>query len=189
MSTLAERVLERARALGALQYGDFVLTSGQRSGYYFDGRLLSLDPVGARLVAQAVLERAWAVQAQAVGGPAMGAIPIVGAVVLLSGLQGRPLTGFFVRPRAKEHGTGRQVEGPLRPGQRVVVLDDVCTTGGSLLTALEAVEAMGCTVALVMAVLDRKQGGSDALRARGYPFTALLEATPEGEVRPVPPGG
>lgn len=186
--SLQKRLLERAVEKGALRFGDFVLSSGAHSRYYFDGRLLSLDAEGAHLLAQLLLPLVREAQAGAVGGPTMGADPIVGATVHWSHLQGTPVAGFLVRPEAKGHGMQRQVEGPLEPGSRVVVVDDVCTSGASLIRAAEAVEASQCKVALVVAVLDRMEGGSEELRRRGYAFRCFLEATPQGEVR-IAPGG
>jgi orotate phosphoribosyltransferase len=176
------RILERAQELGALTFGDFVLSSGDRSGYYFDGRLLTLDPEGADLVSQEMLELALSCGATAIGGPTLGADPIVGAAVLASGLAGSPVRGFLVRGETKGHGTGRLIEGPLGSGADVVIVDDTCSTGGSLFRAIAAVEAEGCRVAHVGVVLDRHQGGDAELRRKGYPFTALLEATPEGAI-------
>ena len=179
----AERILARARELGALRTGDFTLASGQKSNYYFDGRLLTMDPEGADLVSAAFLQLVTDAGAEAAGGPTMAAIPIVGALVLRSRLEGLPVAGFFVRPEVKDYGATKQVEGPVRPGQRVAVFDDTVSTGGSLLRAIDAVQEMGCEVVLVLAVLDRRQGGSDEVRRRGLNFTALLEADAEGTVR------
>ena len=180
---LQERLLARAREKGALKFGEYVLASGARSSYYFDGRLLSLDAEGAYLLGKLLLPLVQEADAQAIGGPTLGADPIVGATIAMSYLEGTPITGFLVRPERKEHGTGQQVEGPLEPGSRVVVVDDACTTGGSLFRAVEAAESSNCQVVLVVAVLDRKEGGSDEVRRRGYAFRCLLEATPEGGVR------
>ena len=181
-----ERILARALELGALRTGDFTLASGQRSSYYFDGRLLTMDPEGADLISAAFLELVNGAGAQAAGGPTMAAIPIAGALVLRSRLEGSPVTGFFVRPEAKDHGATKQVEGPVQPGMRVAVFDDTVSTGGSLLRAIDAVQEMGCEVVLVLAVLDRHQGGSDEVCRRGLRFTALLEASAEGTVRVAP---
>jgi orotate phosphoribosyltransferase len=181
----AERILARARAVGALQTGDFTLASGQKSSYYFDGRLLTMDPEGSDLVSAAFLDEINEVGAQAAGGPTMAAVPIVGSVVLRSYIERRPLAGFFVRPETKNHGTTKQVEGSVKPGMRVAVFDDTVSTGGSLLNAIEAVQRLGCEVALVLTVLDRHQGGSEEVRRRGLPFKALLEADPQGNVRVV----
>lgn len=180
------RLLALALERGALKYGDFTLSSGKKSSYYFDGRLLSLDPEGAHLIAQALLPLLRQAGAQAIGGLTLGADPIVSAVALASHLespQGRGIPGFIVRKEAKGHGTRQGIEGPrLVEGSRVAIVDDVCTTGGSLFQAIEAAEAAGCTVVKVLAVLDRREGGSDELRRRGYDFAALLAATPEGKI-------
>ena len=179
---LGERILALAQELGALQYGSFTLSSGQESGYYFDGRLLTLHPEGAHLVSQAILPLVLESGAVAVGGPTLGADPIIGALVYASQVQGRPLRGFLVRGAAKDHGTGRLIEGPLEPGSPVAVLDDVCSTGGSLFHAIAAAEGHGCRVVKVLAILDRRQGGGEELRGRGYDFTPLLTAGPDGSV-------
>ena len=180
--TYAEKLLQLAIDRGALKYGEFTLSSGRKSRYYFDGRLLSLDPQGAYLIGKALLPILKEAGAQAIGGPTLGADPIVAAVALSSYLDGGSIPAFIVRKEAKSHGTAQQVEGPLRPGSRVAIVDDVCTTGTSLFAAIEAAEAMVCTVAKVVVVLDRMQGGSQELKRRGYDFSALLEATPEGDV-------
>ena len=176
------RLLALALERGALKYGDFTLSSGKKSRYYFDGRLLSLDPEGAHLIAQALLPCLNRAGAQAVGGLTLGADPIVAAVALVSHQAQHPIPGFIVRKEAKGHGTRQGIEGPLAPGSRVAIVDDVCTTGGSLFQAIAAAEAAGCTVVKVLAVLDRMEGGSAELRRLGYDFEALLAATPDGEI-------
>lgn len=182
---LANKILELSERLGALQYGDFTLSSGARSSYYFDGRRMSLNPEGAYLLGKAFLEEIKDDEVAAVGGPAMAAIPIVTAIALMSQVEGTPVKAFFVRSEAKDHGTGQQVEGGLVPGSRVVIVDDVCSSGGSLFTAIQAVEAMDCQVVKVLTVLDRQQGGSDELRRKGYQYNAMLEPGPNGTVRVV----
>ncbi len=179
----AEQLFDRAKELAALEFGDFTLTSGQKSSYYFDGRRLSLDPEGSDLISQLFLERILEAGCVAAGGPTVAAVPIVGALMLRAWQEKADLTGFFVRPAAKGHGMGRQIEGSVKPGMRVAVFDDTVSTGGSLLEAIDAVQKFGCEVALVLCVLDRKQGGSDEVRRRGLPFVSFWEATPEGDVR------
>lgn len=181
----AERILELATKLGALIFGEFTLSSGQKSGYYFDGRLLSLDPDGLQEVAEAMLPKILGAGAAAIGGPTLGADPIVGGIVLLSRQRGKGISGFLVRGQTKQHGTARLIEGPLKKGSSVAVVDDTVSTGGNLIKAIEAAEAVGCRVVKVLAILDRHQGGSDELRRRGYDFEALLEATPDGRIKPV----
>ena len=124
LRALATRILERARELDALRFGDFTLTSGAKSNYYFDGRVLTLDPEGADLVSEAFLAMAIEAGATGVGGPTVAAVPIAGALALRSRQAGSPMDGFFVRDEAKAHGARKQVEGAVKPGTRVVVFDD-----------------------------------------------------------------
>lgn len=180
---LSQRILELAEEVGALKYGDFTLSSGAKSSYYFDGRLISLHPEGSCILGLAFLEILKGQDVAAVGGPAVAAIPIVTSVALLSHIGGRPVGAFFVRSVAKDHGTSQQLEGQFVPGGRVAIVDDTCTSGGSLLGAIEAVEAAGATVVTVLVALDRHEGGSEELRRRGYDFHALLEADAQGKVR------
>ena len=114
----SERLLALALERGAIRYGDFTLSSGRRSAYYFDGRLLSLDPEGAWLLGNALLPLLAEAGAAAIGGPTLGADPIVAATVMASWQAGRPLPGFIVRKEAKEHGTGQLIEGPLPPARQ-----------------------------------------------------------------------
>ena len=175
-------LLSLALARGAIKYGEFTLTSGRKSSYYFDGRLLSLDPEGAHLIGRALLPILRRAGVNAVGGPALGAVPMVTAVALASRLEPDPLPAFVVRAESRTHGTHQTIEGPLAKGSRVAIIDDTCTTGGSLLHAIAAAEAAGCTVVKVVALLDRREGGAEELERRGYDFTALLAATPDGSV-------
>lgn len=181
---IAEEILEQAKELGALLYGEFVLASGQTSTYYFDGRLLTLSPRGANLVARALLPVIRGAGASAVGGPAVGAVPLVTEIAMLSGVDGgEPIPGFFVRKEAKDHGVGKAVEGPLPDGARVAIVDDTCSTAGSLYMAIEAAEAAGHEVVLAACILDRRQGGGERLQADGYAFHTILVGDDEGRVR------
>ena len=183
MTAEAERLLELAVSRGALTYGEFTLSSGKVSPYYFDGRLLTLDPEGSFLVGRAFLPVVREAGAEAVGGPTLGADPMAAAIALTSHLEGTPIPAFIVRKEAKGHGAGRVIEGPLAGGSKVAVVDDTCTSGGSLLNAIEAAEAAGCTVVIVATILDRREGGSDEIRRRGYDYWTLLEAGPDGVVK------
>lgn len=184
MTAAAERLLELAEHLGALSYGEFTLSSGKVSPYYFDGRLLTLDPEGAYLVGRVLLPVVREAGAEAVGGPTLGADPMATAIALTSHIEETPIPAFIVRKEAKGHGAGRAIEGPLPEGCKVAVVDDTCTSGSSLLHAIEAAEAAGCQVVMVATILDRREGGSDEIRRRGYPFWTLLEATSDGQVKP-----
>ena len=180
--TAVEAILETAEKTGALKFGEFQLSAGGKSPYYFDGRLITLNPEGSYHVARALLPILEECGAEAIAGPTLGADPIVSAVALMSYTEGHPIAGLIVRVKAKEHGAGRLIEGPLRKGSRVAVVDDACSTGGSLIHAIDAVEAAGCQVVKVMCILDRHQGGSDEIRRRGYDFVALLEADEAGHI-------
>tara|TARA_Y100001936_G_scaffold253737_1_gene320523 strand:- start:2118 stop:2699 length:582 start_codon:yes stop_codon:yes gene_type:complete len=180
---IATQLYERALELNSLKFGDFVLSSGQKSTYYFDGRLLSTDPEGADLISRAFGIAMDQAGVDAFGGPTVAAVPIVGSLALRSKLEGKNRTGFFVRPEQKDHGAGKQIEGNLKAGMRVAAFDDTISTGGSLFPAIDAVEAVGCDVVLVMAILDRHQGGGDEILRRGIPFFRLWESTPEGKIK------
>jgi len=158
----------------ALEFGDFTLASGKKASFYLDCRRVTLDSQGANLIAAGILERIGDAWPDAVGGMAVGADPITGAVITLAGQGSRPLRGFIVRKEAKAHGKGRDVEGPVRAGDRVVIVEDVVTTGGSSLLAIEKVEAAGMKVQGVIAIIDRLEGGADAFAARGYQLETLL---------------
>jgi len=182
LSETLDRLLALALERGAIKYGDFTLTSGKKSSYYFDGRLLSLDPEGAYLISQAIIPLLEQAGAQAVGGTTLGADPMVAALALASHIKGRSIPAFIVRKESKTHGTKQNIEGPLEPGTNVAIVDDVCTTGGSLFHAIEAAEETGCSVVKVVSILDRNEGGSEEMRKRGYNFSTLLAATVEGTI-------
>lgn len=184
-NTDAEIILKLAKEKGALTFGEFRLSAGGTSSYYFDGRIVTLDPKGAYYVARSFLPVIRESGATAIAGPTLGADPIVAAVSVMSYQdEGAEIPGLIVRKETKEHGGKRGIEGPFVPGSRVAVADDACSTGANLFHAIEAVEEAGCEVVKVLTIIDRHQGGSDELRRRGYDFYALLEADAEGNVRP-----
>ena len=171
----AER--ERLRQLlrtRSLMFGDFTLASGRRSRFYFDSKRTTLTAEGAYLAASEIQRtiREHAIEADAIGGMTLGADPIVCPVAALSHVAGRPLSAFIVRKEAKAHGTAREIEGELEPKSRVIVVDDVVTSGGSTLRAIEAVERAGHHVVAVLCLVDREEGGAAAL-AR-WPFYPLF---------------
>lgn len=170
----AERVLELAHEVGAFLTGEFTLTSGKKSNYYFDGKRITLHPEGAYRIGKMIFDQLAEAGVDAVGGVATGAYPMVAAVALVSHLEGRPIPAFIVREVAKEHGTKRQIEGHLREGSRVAIIDDVLTTGGSVKKAIEAVEAVNCQVVKIVVLVDRCEGGGAELEKSGYDFAAIL---------------
>jgi orotate phosphoribosyltransferase len=157
--------------------GSFTLASGKTSTYYIDCKLTTLDPEGAVLVGHAVLDllAAEKIQADAIGGPPIGAHPIVTAVAAVSHLRGTPLPAFLIRKEAKTHGLEKQIEGPVKPGSRVVIIDDVCTSGGSTIQSLDAVKNAGYEIVAVLCLVDREQGGGEKLRQH-YRFLPLFTA-------------
>jgi orotate phosphoribosyltransferase len=159
----------------ALKFGSFTLTSGKKATYYLDGKQVTLDPHGARLIAEGILDLlAQGSLPQAIGGMAIGADPITAAVVTMSAVRGMPIAGFMVRREPKGHGTNQYIEGPVQPGNEVVIVEDVVTTGGSSLAAIERVVAFGLKVTRVVAIIDRMEGGAEAFAKQGIPFASLL---------------
>lgn len=158
----------------ALKFGDFTLASGKKASYYLDCRKVTLDSAGANQIAEGILELLGESLPDAVGGMAIGADPITAAVITVAGQQGKSLKGFIVRKEAKTHGTGRDVEGPVESGDRVVIVEDVVTTGGSSLRAIEKVRAAGLQVEGVVAIIDRLEGGAEAFAQHGYQLRTLL---------------
>jgi len=142
----------------SFKLGDFTLASGAKSTYYIDGKMSEVNPLGAYLIGEVLFERIRHLDIDAIGGLAVGAVPLVTATVISSHHQGRPIEGFWVRDEVKSHGTKKQIEGGLKPGSRVVIVDDVITKGGSALKAIQAVQYHGCEVVLVLALVDRLAG-------------------------------
>ena len=158
----------------ALKFGDFTLASGKNASYYLDCRQITLDAQGARLIGEGMLEMLADDMPDLVGGMAIGADPITAAILTLAGIRRLALRGLIVRKEAKQHGTGRLVEGPFCAGESIAIVEDVVTTGGSSLLAIERCEAVGLKVARVLAIIDRLEGGREAFAERGYELTTLF---------------
>lgn len=162
-------------ATRAFRYGDFVLSSGRKSTYYVDGKQVTLDGRGLWLVSRLVLQRCRELDAAAVGGLTLGADPIAAGAAALSGAEPPSITAFIVRKQEKEHGTARRIEGPqLRPGMRVILVDDALTTGGSFLQARDPVMETGANIVEAVVIIDREEGGRENLEAAGIPVHALF---------------
>ncbi len=176
MNTYDPETLKELLRQHALTFGTFTLASGKTASYYLDCRRITLHPQGANVIALGMLELITAMNPvpAAVGGMAIGADPITASIVTIAGQRNLPLLGFMVRKEPKGHGTGRQVEGPVEPGQEVVIVEDVITSGGSALAAVEAAQAFGLTVRGVIGIIDRLAGGEQAFAAKGIPLTTLL---------------
>jgi orotate phosphoribosyltransferase len=162
----------------SLVIGEITLSSGKKSDYYLDCKLTTLDPQGALLTGYCVLELLgeMKISADAIGGLSMGADPLVTAAGVVSAIENKPLPGFLVRKQAKQHGRHKQLEGIENPrGKKVVIVDEVCTTGGSTIEAIEAAEREGCEVVAVISLVDREEGGSDVLKAK-YRYRSIFTA-------------
>jgi orotate phosphoribosyltransferase len=159
----------------AVFHGDFTLTSGKQASFYVDLRRVSLDHRVAPLIGQVMLDLVAGVPGvTAVGGLTMGADPIATAILHQGAARGVPIDAFVVRKEPKDHGRGRQVEGPDVAGRRVVVVEDTSTTGGSPLKAIAALERAGAEIAAVAVVVDRATGAKEAIEGAGYPYLAAL---------------
>ncbi len=167
---LKEILLEKSVITGRT----FTLASGKTSDFYCDARLTTLDPEGAYLCGRLFLELLREFEVTAVGGYAIGADPIVTSIALQSFLAGKGLPAFIIRKEEKSHGTGRVIEGNFPKKGRVALFDDVITSGGSILRGLQRVREAGGDVAVVMAVLDREEGGREMIEAAGVPFRAIF---------------
>jgi orotate phosphoribosyltransferase len=158
----------------ALKFGEFTLASGKKANYYLDCRQITLDAQGAKLVGEGMLELLASDLPDLVGGMAIGADPITAAILTLAGMKQLPLRGVMVRKEAKQHGTGKLVEGPFNAGESIAIVEDVVTTGGSSLLAIERCEEVGLKVKRVLAIIDRLEGGREAFAAKGYELATLF---------------
>lgn len=156
--------------------GAVTLASGRQSDFYFDTKPAMLDPEGAALLAALMVEEIGGIEADAVGGLEMGAVPLIGPVIVKGLESGRRLAGFVVRKNVKDHGTRKEIEGESIEGKTVVILEDVTTTGGSALQAARAAGKAGAKVALVLSILDRGEGAAELYAEAGIPFRSLFKA-------------
>jgi orotate phosphoribosyltransferase len=170
----------------ALQFGDFILASGKRASYYLDCRKLTLNGEAANLIADGILDAVREDLPDCVGGMAIGADPISASVIVRGWQQQLELKGFIVRKEAKQHGTGKQVEGPVEPGMRALIVEDVITTGGSSLKAIEAAREFGLKVDRLIAIVDRGENSKLVFAEVDVAFSALFHVN---ELLPAQVGG
>ena len=178
----AETLLERALELGALRYGDFTLTSGAKSGYYFDGRLLTTDGESVEIIASLFVELMMRRGINRFGGPAVAAVPIIGGITLLAFQKKYDIKGYFVRSEQKQHGMGKRIEGHIGPDDQVAIWDDTISTGASLLDAVDAVTAVPAEIDFALCILDRNEGGSEKLQERTIPVFNILISNSDGRI-------
>jgi len=177
---LRARLLEIIREK-SYEKGEVTLTSGKRSDFYVDGKQTTLDSEGAYLVGKLFYEmiKKSKIPVEAVGGPTLGADPIVTAISIMSYLEGSPIPGFIIRKEPKKHGKALWIEGDksLTPGTRVAIIEDVVTTGGSMLKAIEVAKAQGLEIVQVLALVDREEGGRENLAKEGYALESIFTKT------------
>ncbi len=176
-STVRDR-LRQVLIRESLMRGDFVLASGQKSSFYLDVRRTSMHPEGAALGAELILDALADLTLSAVGGPVLGAAPIVGSIASESFRRGTPLPTFLIRKEPKGHGTAKLIEGHFPDGGgSVALVEDVVTTASSVLRAVAVARGEGATVERVIAVVDREQGGAEAFAEQNVDFRALFKVS------------
>lgn len=182
MDTQAHRLLELICKY-AYREGNFELSSGQQSTFYVDGKQVSVRPEGAYLIGELLFEKLQDVEFDAIGGLASGAVPLVTSFVHSAYHHGRSVEGFFVRPERKGHGTRRKVEGVLPENARVVIVDDVVTSGKSVMEAIDAVKEQGAEIVRVVSIVDREQGANALFSGEGYIYESVFSIS---ELKHVP---
>jgi orotate phosphoribosyltransferase len=173
ITALRDRLLALLRER-AFRRGEFVLASGEKSDYYIDGKMIEVCPEGACLIGEALYDKIKDLDVQAVGGLAVGAVPLVASTMVICHQRGLAVEGFWVRDEVKDHGTRKKIEGRLPEQARVAIVEDVVTSGASSLKAIAAVEEAGCTVVAVLAIVDRQRGAAETFAKRGYRFEPVF---------------
>jgi orotate phosphoribosyltransferase len=173
--------LHRIIANRSFGRGEVTLASGRKSDFYFNLKPTMLNPEGAALLAELTFDALKDGKFDYIGGLEMGAVPIAGAIAQLSWINAHPISAFFVRKKPKDYGAKAQVEGLTKDetlkGKRIVIVEDVTTTGGSALKAAEAIRESGGEVALVLTMVDREEGAVEAFKEAGLPFKSLFKAS------------
>ncbi len=155
--------------------GKFILSSGKESNFYLDARLVTLSAPGAYLTGRIMLEMVKNECVDAIGGPTLGADPMVGAIASLSFQAGKPVPTFIIRKTPKAHGKGQQVEGPsLREGSRVIIIDDVATTGKAFVESIEVLQKMNVKISKAICIIDRGEGAREALAKYSVPMESIF---------------
>ncbi|MCM8804879.1 MAG: orotate phosphoribosyltransferase [Candidatus Omnitrophica bacterium] len=158
----------------AIVFKEVKLSSGKISNYYIDGKLITLDPKGIYLISRIIFEMIKEEDIDAIGGLTLGADPIVTGVSLISFIENKPIYAFIVRSSQKGHGMEKLIEGNIKKGWNVAIVDDVVTTGSSLIKSIEAVESYGAIVKKVLCIVDREEGAKEEIEKRGYKLEAIF---------------
>jgi len=153
---------------------EFTLASGRKSNFYVDARITTLHPEGAYLIGKIFFKMLEGIKIDSIGGYSIGADPIVSSVSVNSFIEENPIPAFIIRKQEKAYGTRKIIEGNFKKGDRVVIFDDVITSGGSILKGAKEVENAGGSVIAVMAVIDREEGGREIIETAGYPFSSIF---------------
>jgi len=184
MSSNAEkrdRLIEIIRTRSLQTGEEITLASGRKSSFYFNMKPTMMSAEGASIIASLVLDNVSDLEADLIGGLEMGAVPLAASVAAISHAQGRPLNSFFVRKAAKDHGTQSLIEGLAKgesmSGKRVIIIEDVTTTGGSSIKAAEVLRAEGAEILRVVTIVDREEGAFDAFAAAGLELSPILKTT------------
>jgi orotate phosphoribosyltransferase len=160
----------------AVLFGEFTLSSGRKSNYYIDAKNVTLSARGSYLIAQILLSKLIDLEVDAIGGMSAGADPIATAVSVLSSQTDRPIAAFTIRKEEKKHGSKKRIEGPLKPAAKVVIVDDVITTGAAALEAASVVEKeKDCLVSKIICLVDRKEGAAENIKQAGYLFESIFD--------------
>ncbi|MCP4216950.1 MAG: orotate phosphoribosyltransferase [bacterium] len=174
MKEMKNRLKEILLEYSVMTDREFTLASGKKSNFYVDARITTLHPEGAYLCGKIFLEMLKDFKVEAVGGYSIGADPIVTAIALMGFQAGRPIPAFIIRKETKSYGTGKIIEGNFPENGKVAIFDDVVTSGGSILKGADRVKEKGGTVEVVMAVIDRLDGGREKIESGGYKFLSIF---------------
>lgn len=173
MQGTRERLLRLLRER-AVRRGKFTLASGEQSDYYIDGRMIEVHPEGATLIGEAIYQRIKELAPEAIGGLAVGAVPLVTAAVIACHNHGLAIEGFWVRADVKDHGMRKLIEGNFPDGARTVIVDDVITSGDSVQKAIDAVQAQGGKILRIVTIVDRQRGAKERFEQAGYVYDPLF---------------
>jgi orotate phosphoribosyltransferase len=174
MRSKLKKLIKITEEAGAFKTGNFLLSSGKKSNIYFDGRIITLLPESLRIISELMFEVVVENKINIIAGPTLGADAIIAGTLMVAAEKKHNLSGAIVRKETKAHGTGNQVEGNYKENDRVLVVDDTCTTGGSVLFASKVLETHKCNVIKIMCVVDRVEGGREKIEKSGYRFGSLL---------------
>ena len=171
IETLYNRIYE----LEVFKKGNFTLSSGKKSNYYLDGRIISLDPLGSEIIGKIFLSKlSFAVDK--VGGPATAALPLITAISLTAKIhQNKDIPGFYIRQSAKEHGLENKIEGSIKKGDDVVIVDDTVTSGGSIINTILEIQKLGANIKLSLSVFDRNEGGVEKINQLGIDHYSIFK--------------